>query len=283
MQKTILNTTTCQGHGVHSNKTTILTLKPASANSGIIFIRTDLSGDNQIQAIYSNVRDTRLSTTIANESGAKVSTIEHFMAATWGLGIDNLIVEIDNEEMPIMDGSSQSFIDIIQEAGLQELSAPKKTLKLLKTITVADGDCHITAMPSDKLNLSVTIDFEHPVIGKQTHICAGPEHFLEEVANARTFGFSKDLEMLQKMGLAKGASLENTIGVDDNKVMNPEGLRHKNEFARHKLLDLVGDLFTCGSYFTFALEGHKTSHKLNNIFLQKLFESADNYELIDFK
>lgn len=282
MQKTILNTTTCQGHGVHSNKTTTLTLKPAPANSGVIFIRTDLSGDNQIQAIYSNVHDTRLSTTIANESGAKVSTIEHFMAAIWGLGIDNLMVEIDNEEMPIMDGSSKSFVDIIQEAGLQELSASKKILKLLKTITVQDGDCQITAHPSEKLHLSVTIDFEHPVIGKQNYSCTGQENFLAEVANARTFGFSKDLEMLQKMGLAKGASLENTIGIDDEKIMNPEGLRHENEFARHKLLDLIGDLFTCGSDFIFELNGVKTSHKLNNIFLQKLFESGDNYEWVDF-
>lgn len=282
MQKTILNVATCQGHGVHSNKSTTLTLKPAPENSGIIFIRTDFSGDNQIQAIYSNVRDTRLSTTIANESGAKVSTIEHFMAAIWGLGIDNLIVEIDNEEMPIMDGSSKSFVDIIQEIGLQELSAPKKLLKLFKPITVEDGDCRITATPSDQLQLNITIDFEHPVIGKQAHSCTGPEHFLEEVANARTFGFSKDLEMLQKIGLAKGASLENTIGIDDEKVMNPGGLKHPNEFARHKLLDLIGDLFTCGGHFIFQLEGHKTSHKLNNIFLQKLFESSDNYKWVDF-
>lgn len=281
MQKTILNNVIGQGHGVHSNKPTILTVKPAPANSGIIFVRTDLTGDNQIRAHYVNVRDTRLSTTIANESGAKVSTIEHFMAAAWGLGIDNLIVEIDNEEMPIMDGSSQSFVEILKQGGVQEQNAPKKILKLLKTITIEDGDCHITAMPSDKLHLSVTIDFEHPIIGQQAHICTSSESFLEEVATARTFGFIKDLEMLKKIGLANGASLENTIGIDDEKVLNPEGLKHENEFARHKLLDLIGDLFTCGGHFIFQLEGHKTSHKLNNMFLNKLFASPDNYEWVD--
>lgn len=282
MQKTILNNITCQGCGVHSNKSTTLTLKPAPANSGIIFVRTDLTGDNQIRAHYLNVHDTRLSTTIKNASDAKVSTIEHLMAAIWGSNIDNLIIEIDNEETPIMDGSSQSFVEILKQAGVQAQDAPKKILTLLKSITVEDGDCYITALPSNKLQLDVTIDFNHPVIGKQTHSCTGPEDFLDAIANARTFGFIKDLEMLKKIGLANGASLENTIGIDDEKILNPEGLKHENEFARHKLLDLVGDLFTCGGHFIFKLEGHKTSHKLNNIFLRKLFESADNYELVDF-
>lgn len=281
MQKTISNIMTCQGHGVHSNKSTTVTLKPAPANSGIIFVRTDLTGDNQIKAHYLNVHDTRLSTTITNKSGAKVSTIEHLMAAIWGSNIDNLIIEIDNEETPIMDGSSKSFVEILKQGGVQAQEAPKKILNLSKTITVEDGDCYITAMPSDQLQLDITIDFDHPAIGKQTHSCTNPENFLVEIANARTFGFIKDLEMLKKIGLANGASLENTIGIDEEKILNPEGLKYENEFARHKLLDLIGDLFTCGSHFTFKLEGHKTSHKLNNIFLNKLFESTDNYKFID--
>lgn len=282
MQKTILNVVTCQGYGVHSNKTTTLTLKPASANSGIIFVRTDLTGDNKINAHYLNVQDTRLSTTIINESGAKVSTVEHLMAAIWGCKIDNLIIEIDNEETPIMDGSSQSFVEILQQAGIQTQDAPKKLLKLLKPITVEDGDCCITATPSEHLQLNVTVDFDHPIIGKQTHCCNSPEEFLNAIADARTFGFIKDLEMLKKIGLAHGASLENTIGIDNEKVLNPEGLKYPNEFARHKLLDLIGDLFTCGGHFIFKLEGHKTSHKLNNIFLRTLLENTDNYEWIDF-
>lgn len=282
MQKTILNVVTCQGYGVHSNKTTTLTLKPAPMNSGIIFVRTDLTGDNHIKASYLNVHDTRLSTTITNESGAKVSTIEHLMAAIWGSNIDNLIIEIDNEETPIMDGSSQVFVEILQQAGIQTQDAPRKILKLLKKVAVHDGDCQIIAEPANKLQLDVAIDFTHPVIGQQSHSCTGPENFLEEIANARTFGFIKDLEMLKKIGLAHGASLENTIGIDNEKVLNPEGLKYPNEFARHKLLDLIGDLFTCGGHFIFKLEGHKTSHKLNNIFLRTLLENTDNYEWIDF-
>ncbi|MCP5369179.1 MAG: UDP-3-O-[3-hydroxymyristoyl] N-acetylglucosamine deacetylase [Rickettsiaceae bacterium] len=280
MQKTISEIIRCSGHGVHSNKTTTLTFKPAPADNGIIFVRTDLSEDNKIKAHYLNVCDTKLSTTIQNTHNVKVSTIEHLMAALWGNNIDNIIIEIDNEEVPIMDGSSQSFVEIIQQVGIQKQESPKKTLKLLREIQVTEGECKIIAKPSEQLRLEVDIDFAHVAIGKQNHSCTGQEIFLQEIANARTFGFLKDLEMLQKMGLAKGASLENTIGIDDKRIMNPEGVRYNNEFARHKLLDLIGDLFTCGGNFIFDLHGYKTSHHLNNTFLRKLFDSTDNYQWI---
>lgn len=278
MQVTIQNPISCYGIGVHSGKTIHLTLKPAKENTGIVFIRTDLRDDiNFIEASYSNVTETSLCTGIKNSSHIKVITIEHLMAAIWGCGIDNMIVELDGEEVPVMDGSSKPFVFMIECAGKKFQNAPKRSLKILKEVKVVHKDCEIIAAPAHSLNIDLTIEFENKVIGKQNFILSSTENFKNEIADARTFGFLHELDYLKSKGLAQGASLENAIGIDNNGIMNPEGLRYNDEFVRHKLLDFVGDLYTAGSPIMGAFSGFKTSHALNNQFLRELFSDPTNY------
>ncbi|MGC0371780.1 MAG: hypothetical protein DGJ47_000480 [Rickettsiaceae bacterium] len=278
-QKTILGPAECRGIGVHSGQETKVTFKPAEVDNGIVIVRTDVSSvDNKISASYENVCDTRLSTSVKNDAGVFVSTIEHMMAGIWGCGIDNLIIEIDAPEVPIMDGSSRVFVEMIHKAGIKTQHRDKKTLHLLKDIEVIDGPSTILAKPSEKLHVDIAIDFEDKVIGKQNHVFHHADSFKNDVGNARTFGFLKDLEYLQSKGLAKGTSLENTVGIDDQGIMNKGGLRYSNEFARHKMLDFFGDFFCCGGGFILDLKGYKTSHNLNNVLLQKIFEDPGCYK-----
>lgn len=284
MQQTILNPISCYGIGMHSGKKTQVNLKPAPANSGVVFIRTDISQvDNKVFARYSNVYDTTLSTSIKNTAGTQIATIEHLMAAIWGCGIDNIIVEIDGPEVPIMDGSSKPFVFMIEYAGIKIQNAPKKHIKLLKEIRVTDDGCELFARPSKDLHIDLSIDFASPAIGKQQHSLIKKQSFRDEIADSRTFGFLHELDYLQSKGLAKGASLDNAIGIDEDVILNHEGLRHDNEFARHKLLDLIGDLFNCGGNFIGKINGHKTSHALNNKFLHKVFEDPFAYQWIEGK
>jgi UDP-3-O-[3-hydroxymyristoyl] N-acetylglucosamine deacetylase len=281
-QLTIENPISCFGIGVHSGNKTQVTLRPASENVGIVFIRTDVSSVyNKILATYSSVFDTSLSTSIKNNANISVSTIEHLMAAIWGCGIDNLIVEIDGSEVPIMDGSSKPFVFMLECAGFRILNAHKKYLKLLKEIRIEDSGTEIFASPSESMVIDLTIDFANKVIGKQKHTFCRDNNFKEEIADSRTFGFLQDLNYLQSKGLAKGASLDNAIGIDKDTILNHEGLRHDNEFARHKMLDLMGDLYTTGAHFIGTINGYKTSHHLNNQFLRKVFSDPYAYSFIN--
>lgn len=280
-QVTIENPVSCFGIGVHSGNKTQITLKPAKANTGIVFVRTDvLCVDNTINASYENVFNTSLSTSIRNQAKVGVSTIEHLMAAISGCGIDNLIVEIDGSEVPIMDGSSKPFVFMIEFAGLRTLASKKKFLKLLKTTKVEDAGTGIYAEPFDSSLINLTIDFPNKIIGKQSLVFQESDSFKEEIASSRTFGFVKDLDYLQSKGLAKGASLDNAIGIDDEVVLNHDGLRFADEFVRHKMLDLLGDLYTANGKFIGQINGYKTSHYLNNEFLRKVFSDSFAYQFV---
>ncbi len=281
MQTTIQKPISCFGIGVHSGKKTQLTLKPAKADTGIIFVRTDVSEvDNKILASYDKVFDTKLSSSIKNDANIYVSTIEHLMAAIWGCGVDNLIIELDGPEVPIMDGSSKPFVFMIECAGKLQQNAPGKTLKLLKEIQIEDSGSEIIATPADETIIDLTIDFEDPAIGKQHQIFTPNSSFKDDIANSRTFGFLHELEYLKSKGLAKGASLDNAIGIDKGEILNQGGLRHDNEFVRHKMLDLFGDMYLSGSSLVAHIHGYKTSHALNNQFLRKLFSNPHAYKWI---
>jgi UDP-3-O-[3-hydroxymyristoyl] N-acetylglucosamine deacetylase len=282
MQATIQKPISCYGIGVHSGKKTQVTLKPAKPNTGIVFIRTDITSlDNRINATYDNVFDTTLSTSIRNNAKVHISTIEHLMAAIWGCSVNNMIVEIDGPEVPIMDGSSKAFVFMIECAGIKSQNAPKRNLKILKEISVCDNSSEIFARPAKSTHIDLTIDFTASVIGRQHYSFTAGTNFKEEIANSRTFGFMHELEYLQQKGLAKGASLDNAIGIDKNIVLNHEGLRHKNEFVRHKLLDILGDLFCTGGNFIGSLNGYKTSHYLNNQLLHKIFSDPFAYRWVN--
>ncbi len=282
MQLTVQNTISCFGIGVHSGKNTQVTLKPAPRDCGIVFIRTDVTKvDNKIYASYSNVFDTRLSSSIKNDANISVSTIEHLMAAIWSCSIDNLIVEIDGPEVPIMDGSSKPFVFMLECAGAKNTNGNKTILKLLKEVKIEDSGSEIVASPADKLSINLTIDFPSKIIGKQNYVFSSETNFKEEIANSRTFGFVHELDYLQSKGLAKGASLDNAIGIDQDVILNHDGLRYENEFVRHKMLDLIGDLYSSGSHIIAKIDGYKTSHSLNNQFLRKVFSDPSSYCFVD--
>ncbi len=279
MQTTIQYPVSCYGLGVHSGKRTHLTLKPADKpNTGIVFVRTDVKAvDNIICADYKTVSETMLSTTVSNNANVKVSTIEHLMAALWGCGVDNVIVELDGEEVPIMDGSSRPFVFLLECAGIKLQNAPRKLIKLVKEVSVTYKDAEIFVVPCDHLDIDMSIDFESKAIGKQSlHFSNDTDDFKDAISGARTFGFLSDLEYLRSKGLAKGASLENAIGIDDDLVLNKEGLRFEDECVRHKLLDSLGDFFTAGRLVG-HISCHKTGHHLNNLLLRKIFEDPNAY------
>jgi len=282
-QVTLSKPVSCYGIGVHSGKCTQLTIEPTKENTGIIFVRTDISSENNyIEAKYFNVSDTLLSTTISNSNKIPVSTIEHIMAALWGCGIDNAIIKIDGPEVPIMDGSSKPFVFMIECAGKKLQNAPKKYLKILKEVTAAHKDCELICSPSDHMKIDLTIDFNSKAIGRQSFVFSKQESFNDNIADARTFGFTKDVDYLQSKGLALGASFENAIGIDDqDKVLNPDGLRYQDEFVRHKLLDLFGDLYTSGNNIISSINGYKTSHALNNELLQRIFSDSTSHKFVN--
>lgn len=281
IQTSIERPVSCYGIGVHSGKKTQLTLKPAPANTGIVFVRSDVAAvSNILQAHYSMVTDTSMSTTISNDAKVKVSTIEHLMAALYGSRIDNVIVEIDGEEVPIMDGSSKPFVFLIECAGIVELGAPRKKLKLLKELSVSHKDSQIIASPSDHFSIEVDIEFSSKAIGKQSMSINDINLFKDEISSARTFGFMHELEYLKSKGLARGASLENAIGIEKDVILNEGGLRYENEFARHKLLDAVGDFYTCGSNIQANFHCTKPGHFLNHEILVKIFSDPNNYEFV---
>lgn len=283
-EKTLKNEIPCVGVGLHSGQKITMTLKPAPVGTGIVFVRTDITDKNNIiPATYLNVVDTRLNTCIGNKAGAIVSTIEHFMGALHALGISNLRVELNGAEVPLMDGSAQDFVTLIECAGLVEQDAPQKALRILKPIKVIEGDAFVELKPAQKgLKMSFMIDFpQSSVIGKQEEsLDLTADTFKTLVARARTFGFVADVEKLRAMGLARGASLENVIAVEKDSVMNLEGLRHPHEFVAHKLLDAVGDLYQTGMPVIGIFRGEKSGHRHVNQLLRELMADHSAYEII---
>ena len=285
-QTTISKPKSFSGIGLHSGNLINVKLKPGKENSGIVFVRTDIdkkTKDCSIKANYKNVSDTSLCTTIENEYGVKVSTIEHLMAAFNGIGIDNIIVELNGPEVPIMDGSSLPFIDIIESCGIKSLKAKRKFLKILKKIEVMVDDKYCSFTPGKNQKFSVEIDFDAEVVGKQSASTSLDNYnFKSFASNARTFGFMKDVEYMRSQGLGLGGSIDNCIIVDNGEVINPEGLRHENEFSRHKLLDAIGDVFTSGFRIEGSYKGLKCGHYINNLLLHELFKSSENYDIIEY-
>lgn len=281
-QRTINSRVSCNGIGLHSGANVKMSLLPAPENTGIVFCRTDLTNqDNQILANYKNVTTTNLGTTISNQAGAKVATIEHLMAAIWGCGIDNLIVELDNIEIPIMDGSSAAFIFLIECAGIHLQEAPRRVIEITKTIMVQDGDKFVILEPSKEFAIDLNIDFNHRHLGRQSFdFHSDHTSFKNDIARARTFAFESDIKSMHQMGLAKGGSLKNAVLIGEEGIINEEGLRWENEFVRHKTLDFIGDIFLAGGYILGRFKAFKSGHSINNKLLHQLFADKDAYRLV---
>jgi len=283
-QKTIKNKVSFNGVALHSGLVVNVCLAPAAPNSGIIFKRVDLNDNNLVYPNFMNVTNTSLNTTIENEFGVKISTIEHLMCALFGLGIDNVIVEIDNEEVPILDGSAKLFIEKIISAGIEISNEPIKIIKIKKEIEYSDGNRFISIKPS---TLSLDIDFElnynNPIIGKQRNKVKVFEDDLTDIYNSRTFCLFEDIELIKKKGLAKGGSLENAIVVKDKQILNSEGLRNEKEFVNHKILDCLGDLYTSGYRIVASIKCSRGGHYLTNQLLRKVFQNNENFSIIEIK
>jgi len=283
MQHTLASAINFHGIGLHSGAKVSVTLRPALADSGILFIRTDVTDrDNVIPARWNYVVDTRLCTVIGNADRVTVGTIEHLMAALRGCGIDNAIIELDGSEVPVMDGSAAPFVDIIDDAGLQVQEAPRRAIKILKEISVEQDGKIVRLVPAIGSSFEGCIDFDHPSIGRQTYeIQLLNGNFRHDLADSRTFGFVHEVEALRKNGLALGGSLENAIVLDNVSVLNKDGLRHYDEFIRHKLLDAIGYLYLAGSQILGAYEADKPGHAMNNAILRKLFATRDAWTMVD--
>lgn len=276
MQRTLKSTMCCDGVGLHSGSDVSLTFCPAPVNHGIVFKRMDLDAQPLIPALWSHVSDSRLCTTIANDNGISVSTVEHLMAALAGCGIDNLLIEITGAEVPIMDGSSQPFVFLIECAGVIDQNTPRRVIRVLKPIHVKSGDCQASLTPADKLSLEFDIDFGNNAVSAQSmKIGLVNGSFCKEISRARTFGFLHEVEAMQKAGLAKGGSLDNAIVVNGDTIMNKDGLRYDDEFVRHKILDAVGDLYMAGGVLMGRFSANRSGHALNNQLLRALFADDD--------
>jgi len=283
-QKTILKPISFNGIGLHSGLKVNLKLKPAEPNTGILFKRIDLKENNILIPNFLHVTNTSLNTTISNDYGVKVSTIEHLMGALFGLGIDNVLVEIDNEEVPIMDGSAKLFVEKIISSGFKNSQTPIKIIKILKKIEYREGSRYIYIEPSVlNLNIDFELKYENKFIGTQRNNIKVYEDDLTDIFNSRTFCLHEDIETIKKNGLAKGGSLDNAVVVKDDKVLNKGGLRNKEEFVNHKILDCIGDLYTSGYRIVGNIKCSQGGHYLTNCLLKKVFEKNDNFSLIEIK
>ena len=284
-QTTLRNRATLSGAGVHSNAPVQLVLHPAEADTGVVFVRTGLPDgrDMTIRAKWSEVSMTELCTVIGDSSDATVATIEHLLAALAGLGVDNVLVEVDGPEVPIMDGSAAHFVDAIDHAGVVQLAKARRFVKVLKTVRVEHGRSFSELRPADQgFRLEVEIDFPQGIIGRQkTVIDLDAKTFRREIARARTFGFVHDVERLWKAGFALGASLENSVALDETRILNPEGLRFADEFVRHKTLDAVGDLALAGAPIIGAYRSYCGGHRTNVSVLQALFSDPDAFAIVE--
>jgi UDP-3-O-[3-hydroxymyristoyl] N-acetylglucosamine deacetylase len=283
-QRTLKSTVRATGVGVHTGQKVAMALRPAPIDTGIVFCRSDLPGNPAIPAHALNVTNTTMATVIEKD-GARVSTVEHLMAAFAGLGIDNAYVDVSAEEVPIMDGSAGTFVFLLQSAGLEEQAAAKKYIRVLKTVEVEQGDKKVRLEPFNGFKVGFTIEFSHPVFDatrSTVEVDFAEVSFVREVARARTFGFTQDVEMMRSRGLGRGGSLDNAVVIDDFRVLNADGLRMDDEFVMHKALDAVGDLYMLGRPVIGAFQGHKSGHALNNLLARKLLADASAWEEVTF-
>ena len=283
-QRTLRNAIRATGIGLHTGEKVLLTLRPAEPNTGIVFHRLDLDEPVSVQANPFNVGETQLSTTLVGEGG-KIATVEHLMSALAGLGIDNLHVDIDGPEMPIMDGSSSPFVFLIQSGGIKEQAASKRFIRIKKSVRVEDGDKWVQFDPFDGFQVRMAIDFEHPVVNGTAQVGEvdfSTTSFVKEVSRARTFGFMRDLELLRSQNLALGGSVDNAIVIGDYQVLNEDGLRYEDEFVKHKILDAIGDLYLLGHSLIGSFSGYKSGHELNNRLLRAVLQDEEAWEEVTF-
>ena len=283
-QKTLSQKVVFKGIGLHSGRASTINVMPAQEGEGIVFKRIDLNENNIIKANFKNVCSARLCTTLENNFGVKVSTVEHLLAAFYIIGIDNALVEIDNEEVPIMDGSSKDFLNILKEIELIEQSKKRKFLKISNKIELIDGKRKISIEPNEfSLEVNFQLNYKNKVIGKQKNTINFQKDDLSDVSNSRTFCLFEDIEKIKKIGLAKGGSLDNAIVVDTEKVLNKSGLRNTKEFVNHKILDLAGDFLLSGYRVLGKIDCHQGGHELTNLFLRKIFDQNTDYQIIELE
>ena len=285
-QRTLKNSIRATGVGLHTGKKIYLTLSPAPVDAGIVFRRTDLAPPAIIKNDALGVRTTQLATSLYNSEGDRVSTIEHLMAALAGLGIDNCYVDVSADEVPIMDGSAAPFVFLVQSAGIQEQSAAKRFIRIKKPIEVRVDDKWARFEPFNGFKVKFTIDFDHPAFrsdNRTAEVDFSTTSFVKEISRARTFGFMRDIEELRKRDLVLGGSMENAIVIDDYRVLNEGGLRYKNEFVRHKILDAIGDLYLLGRSLIGSFEGYKAGHALNNLLVRELLNQPQSWEEVVFE
>jgi UDP-3-O-[3-hydroxymyristoyl] N-acetylglucosamine deacetylase len=284
-QRTLKNTIRATGVGLHTGLKVSLTLRPAAADTGIVFRRVDLADPVDIKASPYAVGDTRLSSCLEKD-GVRVSTVEHLMSAFGGLGVDNAYVDVSAPEVPIMDGSAGPLVFLLQSAGIEEQNAPKKFIRILRPVEVHEGDKWVRFEPHNGFRLELSIDFDHPVFDRSRQsVCVdfATTSYVKEVSRARTFGFMHDVESMRAQGLALGGSLDNAIVMDDYRVLNNDGLRYSDEFVKHKVLDAIGDLYLLGHPVIGAFSGYKSGHALNNLLLRRLLETESAWEFVSFE
>lgn len=284
-QRTLKNPIRATGVGLHTGQKVYMTLLPARANQGIVFRRTDLSPTVDIRANAFSVGETTLATTLV-DNGARVQTVEHLLSAMAGLGVDNAIIELSSDELPIMDGSAGPFVFLIQSAGIQELDAAKRFIRVRRPVEVTDGDKWARFDPFEGFKVSFAIDFNHPAFDTETQAATvdfSTTSFVREVSRARTFGFMRDIEYLRSNNLARGGSMDNAVVLDDYRVLNADGLRYDNEFVRHKILDAIGDLYLMGCGLIGSYSGYKSGHALNNKLLRALLSEEKAWEEVTFE
>ena len=284
-QRTLKNVIRAAGVGLHTGKKVYLTLRPAAADTGIVFRRVDLEPPVDIRAKEENVGNTMLSTTLM-AGDVSISTVEHLLSAFAGLGIDNAYVDVSAPEVPIMDGSAGPFVFLIQSAGIEEQAAPKRFIRIKRPVVVEDGDKWARFDPFEGFKVSFEIDFDHPAFKgriQEASMDFSTTSFVKEVSRARTFGFMRDLDHLRQQNLALGGSLNNAVVVDDYRVLNDDGLRYEDEFVKHKVLDAIGDLYLLGHSLIGAFSGHKSGHALNNHLLRTLMADSEAWELVTFE
>jgi UDP-3-O-[3-hydroxymyristoyl] N-acetylglucosamine deacetylase len=283
-QRTLKNPIRATGVGLHTGEKVLMTLRPAPANTGVVFRRSDIEPDVQVDADARKVGETTLGTTLVHD-GVRVATVEHLLSAFAGLGIDNAFVELSATEVPIMDGSAAPFVFLIQSAGIEEQNVPKRFIRILRSVEVRDGDKWARFDPFDGFKVNFEIELDHPIFKRHLRRASmdfSSTSFLREVSRARTFGFMRDLETLRGRNLIMGGSMDNAIVLDDYRVLNEDGLRYENEFVRHKILDAIGDLYLLGHSLIGEFSGFKSGHGLNNLLLRELLERQDAWEEVTF-
>jgi len=285
-QRTLKEIVKTTGVGLHSGRKVTLTLRPAAANTGIIYRRTDLQPAVDFPADPESVRDTMLCTALVNDEGVRISTVEHLNAALAGMGIDNVIVEVDAPEIPIMDGSASPFVYLLQSAGIQTLNAPKRFIRIKKPVRFEDGDKWAELVPYNGFRMDFAIEFNHPAIeADEQHLLFdfSSNAFVKDISRARTFGFMRDIEYLQSQNLCLGGSFDCAIVLDEYRILNEEGLRFENEFVSHKVLDAIGDLYMCGHSIVGELRAYKSGHALNNQLLRAVLADQEAWEWATFE